>query len=642
MIIVAKFESNCLACGNLIRRGERVNWEKGRRGVEHELCTPAGKANASRAALSRAKESSFEVVAPAGLSYLPYQRAGIEYMLAREGVINGDEMGLGKTVQFAGVINAAALRSGLVICPKSLTVNWERELIRWVVADATVARVDPKREAWKRADFVIASYEQAKHAKIRPVLEARQWDIVGLDEAHRVKNKSRAIPKAKRTKKADGTEGPKRTAVQRTEAARALLARGARRVLLTGTPFESRPSELWPLLNIADPVTWPNFFTYAKRYCGAYQREIRIKGGKTKMVWDFSGSSNSEELQEKLRASCMVRRLKKDVLMELPPKRRQIVELEINDEREVSIAEKALAGGEDFEAAAERLVGSPAAFSGAGAQRVAIGRAKAEAVAEFVKELLAGGSGPVLVGAWHHGVMDEIANWLGPDLRVAKISGDDSAVRRQQTVDAFQAGRLDVVIGQIDAAGVGLNMQNGSTVVFAELAWNPGQVSQFEDRCHRMGQANSVNVYWCVVQNSLEAYIAKKVLAKQAVADAVLDAPPMARPVAEQSHTSMPPREEKQSKGDGAGRPRIEFLPEQIAQIHRGLQIVAGVCNGARTEDGTGFAKIDVEIGHSLARAETLSQRQAAVGLRLVRKYKRQLAGFYALESLLAIGKAAE
>ncbi len=342
MIIRAKFGSACLACGKPIAAGEQVNWERGRKGVEHAACTTDGRAMLEGEAASRAEESDLAVPTPPGLSLLPYQRAGVAYMLPRKGVILADEMGLGKTVEFAGLVNVdETLRTGLIICPKSLTINWQRELAKWLTRGQTVARITKRkrdRDGWKTADFVIVSFEQAKNAKFRPDLEARSYDVVAIDEAHRCKNKTRAIPKKKRVADKDGNVA-KRTTVQRTAAVQALWARSTnRRVLLTGTPFESRPVELFPLLQMVAADVWDpkgkGFFGYAKRYCGARQKVIgRLPNGEVKMAWDFTGSSNHAELQQRLRATCMLRRLKVDVLKELPAKRRSIGEVSINRSR---------------------------------------------------------------------------------------------------------------------------------------------------------------------------------------------------------------------------------------------------------------------------------------------------------------------
>lgn len=660
MIIVSKFAGTCLTCHRAISAGERVSWIKGRKGAEHAACSAEGKATAVAVAASRAETSDLTVPAPAGLSYLPYQRAGIDYMLqrlsgGRRGVILADEMGLGKTVQVCGLINmvpaaSAAgqprIETALIICPKSLAINWERELTKWLVTPRAIGRCG--EPGWQAAAIVIASYEQAKNPKFRPELEARAWDLVAVDEAHRVKNKSRALSKAQKQKQIDagevdaaGNAKVKRVAVQRTEAAVALLNRAVFRTLLTGTPFENRPVELFPLLSLADPETWDRggkgFFGFAKRYCNAQRRRV----SRTREVWDFSGHSNEAELQEKLRASCVIRRLKADVLKELPAKRRQIIELEISDGA-VRKLERELTEGEDFATAAMRLVGDAAAFASASTLRTGLGLAKAPFVAEYVRELIEGGSGKVIIGAWHHPVINAIAAELA-DLGVVIVSGEHSATARQASVDAFQAeGGPQVFIGQIAAAGVGLTLTRSSTVVMAEEPWTPAEVTQFEDRAHRIGQHDTVNVHHLVIAGSMEAHMVKVIVAKQEIADRVLDRQPA--PAAEPAPATnngngnhapaAQPRSDKQLMFDAAAS---LLSADDVTRIHHCLRLLAGACDGARTLDGAGFSRIDLEMGHSLANAASLSPRQAAVGLSLCRKYRAQLSGL-GIEALLTSG----
>lgn len=670
-LINAKFASPCLACGRQIQAGERVSWIKGRRGVEHAACSAEGRDVAAQVTASRAEVSDLEVPAPAGLSYLPYQRAGIAYLAPRPGALLADEMGLGKTVQICGLINHLDANAGdptlpgapahghlttaLIICPKSLAINWQRELTKWLVEPRAVGRVGDAA-GWEACGILIASYEQAKNPKFRPELEARGYDLVAVDEAHRIKNKTRALTKQQKAKAAEaeaatGVKAKKRTAVQRTEATLALLARGARKVLLTGTPFENRPVELFPLLQIADPLTWdPNgkgFFRFALRYCNAHKQRV----SRDREVWNFGGSSNTAELQERLRASCMIRRLKAQVLTELPAKRRQIIELEIRD-GEVTRAERELAGGRSFEEVAAELAGNAAAFESASKLRIAYGVAKATAAADYIKELIEGGSGKVIVGAWHRSVIEKLAADMF-DLGVVTVTGADSAEHRQRAVDAFQAeGGPQVFIGQIAAAGVGLTLTRSNTVVMVEEPWTPAEVSQFEDRAHRIGQRDTVNVHHLVISNTLEAHMVRVIVGKQAVADAVLDAQPEPTPAptcrcvgtvhgSDEDCPEFPGRQ----KAPAQLSPKQAELaavaerlgPEHIAQIHRCMQLLAGRCDGARTLDGAGFSRIDLDLGHSLAAAPRLSPKQAALGLKLVRKYRGQLSGFDALDALLSV-----
>src|SRR5271165_1805793 len=126
MIITAKFSSACLACGTLCQTGARVAYERGAKGVRHLACSEEGKAVIASVEASKAITTDIDIPCREGLDYLPYQKAGIAYALARKGTLIGDEMGLGKTIQAIGVINATNPRDVLIICKASLKTNWKR------------------------------------------------------------------------------------------------------------------------------------------------------------------------------------------------------------------------------------------------------------------------------------------------------------------------------------------------------------------------------------------------------------------------------------------------------------------------------------------------------------------------------------
>ncbi len=272
------------------------------------------KAKASAEADSRATDNAaIELPVPEGLAYLPYQRAGIAYALERQGVLFGDEMGLGKTVQAIGTINAdESIQKVLVICPAGLKLNWYRELKRWLTRSLSIQVVNGK--GWIDADILVVAYTMLE--KHHTTIHSTSWDLVIADEIHNIKN-----PDAQRTQEIAGR--PARAAKGKYAATLPKPSLNARRKLgLSGTPMVNRPIELYSTISWLRPDLWPanKRFSYAMRYCNAHQNSYG---------WDFSGSSHLDELQHSLRQNCMVRRLKKDVLTELPPKRRQVIELSV-------------------------------------------------------------------------------------------------------------------------------------------------------------------------------------------------------------------------------------------------------------------------------------------------------------------------
>ena len=457
-------------------------------------------------AASRATDSDIEIPAPPGLSYLPYQRGGIAYALKRKDVLIGDEMGLGKTIQALGILNASPeIKRALVVCPASLKLNWQREAEKWLVEKKPVF-VLPSKEDLPGAGpvVVIINYDiVAKHKE----LFSAPWDIVIFDESHYLKN-----PKAQRTIAAIGNGGKGGIPAKR-------------RIFLSGTPILNRPVELWPVLEATG--TFPNFWQYAKRYCDAQQSSYG---------WDMSGASNLEELQAILREKLMVRRLKNDVLTELPVKRRQILpwQPETREEKEALKAEieaikAAKKAKTDMKTAEKEAVAELKEVYSRTLAEIALARhrtalAKLPRVIELVKGMLDDGEiEKIIVFAHHLDVIHGLKEGL-KDFHPVSLSGEDSIEARQAAVDAFQNDpSVKVFIGGIRAAGVGITLTAASTVIFAELDWTPGAMMQAEDRAHRIGQKNSVLVLHPLLNKSIDAKLAKTLIRKQEIIEKTLD-----------------------------------------------------------------------------------------------------------------------
>ena len=406
---------------------------------------------------------------------------------------------------------------------------------------------------------------------------------------------------------------------------------------MTGTPIVNRPIELFPILSAIDEKNFGNFFQYAKKYCAAYRNRFG---------WDFKGASNLEELQKILRTRYMVRRLKKDVLTELPPKQRQVIELPPNGLSDLVDAEqeawqehenmvfelktavelsKASDDPEDYQDAVESLrAGVRAAFTAMARLRKETALAKVPYVIEHVRTALESGSEKVVVFTHHHDVTDALQEHFK---RICvKLDGRDSMESRNESVRRFQEEKkYRVFIGGIKAAGVGLTLTSSSHVVFSELDWVPGNMSQAEDRCHRIGQDDSVLVQHLVLEGSLDATMAQTIVRKQNVIDKALDDPTEkidTEPIFPLSKGEPATQNVRQKE---IGVKAKKLTDKQIAKIHDDLRYLAALCDGARSLDGMGYNKFDVAIGKSLASAPSLTARQAVLGQFILKKYRRQL-----------------
>lgn len=629
--------------------------------AKHDAEIAARKAAAAAAIeASRAATSDAVLPCPEGLSYLPYQRAGIATAVSRPNVLFGDEMGLGKTIQAIGLINAdETLKRILIVCPSSLRLNWRNELKRWLVRPMEIQVADGSACKPEWGNVLIINYDIADRHK--EALRTVAWDLLIADEAHYMKN-----PDAKRTQAILGRDKKGEDPVP------GIAAR--RKVFLTGTPIPNRPIEGWPLFSALGAWQPNEFFRYAKRYCSAHQGSHG---------WDFSGSSNLDELQNHLRATIMIRRLKADVLTELPAKRRQVIEIPANGaaaavaaekecadrheeemERLRALVELAKAGSEtDYAEAVQRLrQAARVAFTELSKRRHDTAVAKIPYVIAHLRDAIESGA-KVVCMAHHRDVIDALKHEFGG--MAVSLTGDTPMEERQEAVESFQhdPGTL-LFLGNIQAAGVGITLTAAAWVVFAELDWVPGNMTQAEDRCHRIGQRESVLVQHLVLEGSLDARMARILIGKQEVIEQALDRAPghaeteEERPamVALQAECVEGSIDELESEVEAAAPPQRRERPatarltrkvveaeakamtqEQIAAIHDCLQRLAGMDMDRASElNGMGFSKSDSYLGHDLAYMPALSARHAVLGRTLVQRYRRQLGGH---DLAIALGK---
>jgi SWI/SNF-related matrix-associated actin-dependent regulator 1 of chromatin subfamily A len=564
---------------------------------------------------SRATAAEIDLPHPAGLDYRPFQKAGIRYALDRDGVLIADEMGLGKTIQAIGVINAdPSIKTGIIVCPKSLKLNWARELEKWLTRPLTVGIANG---SLPETDLIIINYEGL--VKFQKEISSKHFDISIVDECHFIKN-SKAL---------------------RSKAVKAIKSR--RKVRMTGTPIVNRPSELY---NIIEDLggNWGSFMTFAKRYCDAHQNRYG---------WDFSGSSNLDELQKRLRETVMVRRLKSEVLTELPRKIRQIIEVTAEDstqkraiEAEKTYEEQSQERLADLRASVElSKAESEEAYKAAVARlrdamqvdftemaklRHETALAKVPAVIDHVKNSLEDNNNKLIIAAHHHDVIDELMEGLA-EFNPVKLTGETKEADRQAAVDRFQNDPdCRVFIGSITAAGVGITLTASSHVIFAELDWTPGNITQMEDRAHRIGQTDTVLVQHIVLADSLDARMAKMLVEKQEIIDSALDDHhPDKNEIVYQPKVQAATASESVEKIEKEAENLTE---EQISDIHKKLQYLAALDRDyAANRNGMGFNKIDSAIGHSLADRSILTPKQAALGKKLIQKYRKQLEVFQAV-----------
>jgi SWI/SNF-related matrix-associated actin-dependent regulator 1 of chromatin subfamily A len=468
---------------------------------------------------------------------------------------------------------------------------------------------------------VITNYEQVN--KYRQQIDSRVWDLLIIDECHMIKN-----PKAQRTHAILGSRDEP-----------GIKAR--RRVFLTGTPILNRPTELWTLVHALDPDgLGRNWRYFHNRYCGP------SAGFRGRI--DYRGASHLDELQGRLRASIMVRRMKADVLKELPAKRRAVIALkpESQAERDAIAEESRVVCETESRVAAmraevERLSVDQAstayeqavrnlrqakavAFTETSRVRHEVALAKLPRVIEHVRDCLEESEGKIVVMCHHHDVVDGIAAELS-DYGVLQADGRNSNEQRQAAVDAFQGdSRMRVIVCGMQSMAEGHTLTASSHVVFAELDWTPGKLAQAEDRCHRIGQTDSVLVQHIVLDGSLDGRMAELIVEKMEVIAAAID---QGETLPEVAHLAAPiaPEPVKAPSREPIVVEPVPLSDDVVSMIHDAMRHLAAMCDGARDLDGCGFNKLDASFGRGIAARASLTQRQARAAAKLVIKYGRQL-----------------
>ncbi|MCK5633434.1 DEAD/DEAH box helicase [bacterium] len=477
---------------------------------------------------SRALSSDIEIPCPDGLEFYPFQKAGIGFILdrfsKRQDVLLGDEMGIGKGIQTLGVINSLPIMDRiLIIVPASLRINWKREADKWLIHPyPTNIIVGGKQIDWKPSTITIINYDViAKHRQ--RIKEWGSYDLLVCDEAQNLRNpttsRSLNILGGKKTI----TIGGKKKTTTYTP------IKAEKKLFLTGTPILNKPVELWPVLHAIDKEDLGNNYSYfTQRYCNAHQGVFG---------WDVSGACNLKELQTKARSKFMIRRLKEDVLTELPPKRKQVIELPIGGAAQQVQAEIQKWDTQheyihDLELRSKRankteqkkikkniLSAKKVLFEEMSKLRHDTAIAKVPAVIDHLKNVLE--SGPVVCFAHHKDVIEQLQ--LAFKKICVVITGSTNLIKRQQAVDDFQAGKKELFIGNIQAAGVGITLTKSCLGVFAEMDWVPGIMEQADGRLHRLTQTQSVLIQYLVLEDSLDARMVRKLIEKTDIIHQALD-----------------------------------------------------------------------------------------------------------------------
>ena len=438
-----------------------------------------------------------------------YQREGIAYALEKKRCIMGDEPGLGKTAQAIGVLTVTKAFPALVICPASLKVNWQRELKKFGGLNAVILD-DRNRSTWQRfwqikrkdgrpcAEVFITNYESLKKFFVtrirregRFTLKSVEFDerkdlfrTVIIDESHKCKTAS--------TQQSKFVQG---------------IAMGKEYVLeLTGTPVVNNNIDLIQQLTIMGRLN--DFGGYSKfmaRYCAGERK-----------------SSHLKELNYLLRKNCFFRRLKKDVLTQLPDKTRSYLVMDIDNRKEYKAAERDIIDylrqykDADDEKIQKTIRGAIMVKMGILKQISA--RGKVNAAIDIIHNTIDGGQ-KLIVFCF----LKEVVAALKQEFRDAvTVTGDDNDRQKQWAVDRFQTDEsCRLIILNYKSGGVGLTLTAASNVLFVEFPWTAADCNQAEDRAHRNGQKNAVNCVYLLGKDTIDEYMYNLIQTKRNISDGV-------------------------------------------------------------------------------------------------------------------------
>lgn len=461
----------------------------------------------------------------------PYQAEGVSRFLNRGRLLLADDMGLGKTTQAIAcchaLFNAGIVKRGLVVTPAALKSQWHREWLQ--TTDVPVAVVDGVADERLRMyretkkGFLIVNYELI----LRDFEPLAAWSeqLVVLDEAQRIKN----------------------YATKSAVYVKALPA--ARRLVLTGTPMENRLDELASILDwVDDRALAPKWRLPAWH--------IRFEGDGMK---SRSGARNLDTLRTRL-SGCLVRRVRTEVLSQLPQRSdtRVPVEMTVEQREEhdaladsikklMMAAEKRPLRQEEFLRLMQLLTTQRMIANGLGQirfeelwpfldgrmpTRALLDSLFAPKLTEFrrlVESLVVDQGRKIIVfSQWRR--MLKLADWSVRDLlkplghRTLFFTGAESSKLRTQSVVDFHDDPKASILFLSDAGGVGLNLQKAANAcINLELPWNPAVLEQRIGRIYRLGQKLPIDVYNLVSERSIEARIASTVSKKQALFKGLFD-----------------------------------------------------------------------------------------------------------------------
>lgn len=408
-------------------------------------------------------------IAESGLR--PYQVEGVRFLLETKRALLADDMGLGKTCTALTAARALASRT-LIVTPSYVRGVWFNESTGgelrkwWPGTPALLPKGVSKLLAIHEDEKVVVIHYDILYAWASAICD---WAprVVIFDEVHALMS-----------------EGSRRSVAAKEVSQDAEMVWG-----LSGTPLTNRPRDLWNVVDTLSPGRFGKFFAFGLRYCDAHKEAVTP----TKTVWKFDGASNLPELNARLK-TLMLRRLKSDVGLQLPPKTRQIVNVEVPAKAQLM------------------------PDAGAKAMRLSLDRAADAKIADacsLIGDHVAAGH-KVVVFTYRRSVAEHVVEYIRESgFSSGLVHGGVSTLRRDKAVEDAKAAREGhALCCTIDSSSTGIDLSFADVAVFVELTYEPQELLQAEARLHRFGQASPVLIQYVIASGTTDELIAAKVISK--------------------------------------------------------------------------------------------------------------------------------
>jgi len=400
-----------------------------------------------------------------------YQKEGVGFLESKKGRgLIADEMGLGKSIQaIAYLALHPELRPAVIVCPATLKLNWQAEIKKWIGETAFIINgTSVTHQISPNINIINYDIIGKRSAEIMAV----QPKVIICDESHKLKNKD----------------------ASRTKYVTAMSKHIPSVILLSGSPIENFPVEIWTTIDILSKGQW-NFYAFANEFC-----DPKVERYGT----SYKGAKNLNKLQYVLNKHYMIRRLKKDVLTELPEKRYTELLIEISNRKEYNVIETDFISfyEENVKVLTKKAKKAEFILKRNELQKAVI-TGKMSVAIKWIENFLEEKK-QIVVFTKHILPLTMLKEHFKNDIRL--IYGAVDINDRNTYVNMFQKGKLKIIAGN-SAMSEGLTMTNASDMLFIEFAYSPMKQAQREDRIHRIGQKENVMIYKMIASNTVDEAI---------------------------------------------------------------------------------------------------------------------------------------